>query len=719
METDQPISNLGEDKLSRETFVKALASEIDLNRTKECNVIGLYGKWGAGKTSIIKLLDEQLNKKYFFTSYFNPWRYKSEDVLLKELFLKILEGAKTDKKLNTKIEELGKLLDEYSQFISIPKISIWGLAFDFSNSAKGLAKGIGKRLKGNDSIDSKKKRINEVLGDLALPLVIFVDDVDRLDVNEIQSLFKLIKLTADFNNLIYVIAFDDEMVSKALAKNYGTGEVSDGKSFLEKIVQLPLRIPYVNEQERFEYSLSLLNEWVAKNSIILPDKYQSTFVQKFKGLHDNFIKTPRDSKRLINSVSFSHQCLKEEICVYDIILLETIRIFAPQVFEQLLEYKSSLFSKPSGQNGYTLHNDLRETGKSFQERISNYSEALPVIQGAIDFMFPSNDIFNVGWDTHRSESQQDLFKYQRVGIQKYFDRFVEFKISKQDISDSDFKEILTSVNTENYENLDSHIDILKKYPSSSIFTLLVHFKDQLSTIGNINVSIMLCTLEYFFKDTSVESRFFHRPTVLTLEILSKVPQLDRIATAKFIFENCERLNHVSFLAFRFRNGFGKEQENKFEPEDQLLELVKNFITNVQSNTIATLFDRVDDEKNDILFGQIEEFGKLEQLKSDLLEFINLDARNILLVMKSLISMSYYNFSSVGEYGDEISFDRFKAIEYYVPRETIESKCSEIYPGLNSNLPEGFLRGQEIETDKKIVIQYFRYLITEENKEKEK
>lgn len=719
METDQPISNLGEDKLSRETFVKALASEIDKNRTKECNVIGLYGKWGAGKTSIIKLLDEQLKKKYFFTSYFNPWRYKSEDVLLKELFLKILEGARTDKKLNSRIEELGKLLDEYSQFISIPKISIWGFAFDFSNSAKGFAKGIGKRLKGNDSIDSKKERINNVLGDLALPLIIFVDDVDRLDVGEIQSLFKLIKLTADFNNLIYVIAFDDEMVSKALAKNYGTGEVSDGKSFLEKIVQLPLRIPYVNEQERFEYSIGLLNEWVEKNKISLPDKYQSAFVQKFKGLHDNFIKTPRDSKRLINSVSFSHQCLKEEICVYDIILLETIRIFAPQVFEQLLEYKSSLFSKPSGQNAYTIHNDVRETGKSFQERINNYAEALPVIQGAIDFMFPSNDIFNVGWDTYRSESQQDLFKYQRVGIQKYFDRFIEFKISKQDISDSDFKKVLTSINTENYDKLDPQIEILTKYPSNSIFTLLVHFKDQLSAVGKINVSIMLSTMEYFFRDKSVESRFFHRPTVLALELLSKVPQDDRISNAKYIFDNCERINHVSFLIFRFREGFGKEKENKFEPEDQLLGLVKDFIIKVQSNPISALFERVDDEKNDILFGQIEEFGSLKQLKSDLREFIDLDTGNILLVMKSLIPMTYYNFSSVGEYGDEISYDRFKAIEYYVPRDTIESKCNEMYPNLKSNLPEGFLRGKEIETDKKIVIQFFRYLITEEDKEKEK
>ena len=313
----------------------------------------------------------------------------------------------------------------------------------------------------------------------------------------------------------------------------------------------------------------------------------------------------------------------------------------------------------------------------------------------------------------------DGYKYQRVGIQKYFDRFIEFKISKQDISDSDFKKVLTSINTVNYDKLDPQIEILTKYPSNSIFTLLVHFKDQLSEIGKINVSIMLSTIEYFFRDTSVESRFFHRPTVLALELLSKVPKDDRISTARFIFDNCERINHVSFLIFRFREGFGKEKENKFEPEDQLLDLVKDFITKVQSNPIIALFDRVDDEKNDILFGQIEEFGSLEKLKSDLIEFINLDSGNILLVMKSLISMTYYNFSSVGEYGDEISYNRFKAIEYYVPRDTIESKCNEIYPDLKSNLPEGFLRGKEIETDKKIVIQFFRYLITEEDKEKEK
>ena len=388
METDKPITSLKEDKLHRKTFVQALANEIKNKNSSDCSVIGLYGKWGSGKTSIIKLLDEELKAKYFFTSYFNPWRYKSEDILLRELFLKILEGANSDKRLENNIQKLGKLFEDYSQYISVPKVSFWGIAFDFSNSAKGLGKGIGKLLKGSNTFDSNKKKINEVLNDLALPLIIFIDDVDRLDTLEIQSLFKLIKLTADFNNLIYVIAFDDEMVSKALAKNYGTGNIIDGKSFLEKIVQLPLRIPHIDDSEKFDYTLDLINIWLNNFEVPLPDKYQNEFVKHFRGLHDSFIKTPRDSKRLLNSISFSYRCLKDEVCLYDIILLETIRIFAPLVFEKLLSFKKHLFSNPSGRDGYTIKNEIGDLGRSFKEHLSNYHDVLPEIEKAIDFMFP-------------------------------------------------------------------------------------------------------------------------------------------------------------------------------------------------------------------------------------------------------------------------------------------------------------------------------------------
>ena len=699
METDKPISQLTEDKLNRKTFVKALALEIKSIDSKDCSVVGLYGKWGSGKTSIIKLLDEELKEKYFFTSYFNPWRYKSENILLRELFLKIIEGAHSDIKLEGNIQKLGKFLEEYSNYIETPAIPINGIKLNISKPIQGLTKIVGKSLKGDNSLDKKKEKINNILNNLSLPLIIFIDDVDRLDVIEIQSLFKLIKLTADFNNLVYVIAFDDEMVSKALAKNYGTGDVSDGKSFLEKIVQLPLRIPYINDQEKFDYSINLLDEWLKKYNINLPDKYLHDFLRNFKGLHDSFIKTPRDSKRLLNSVSFSYQCLKNEVCIYDIILLETIRIFAPLVFDEIISFKLDLFSNPSGQNGYGINNSIRETGKEFIKRIDNYQDALPEIQGAIDFMFPSNNIFNVGLNTHRSEKQEDLFKYQRVGVQKYFERFIEFKISKLDISDTEFKNILEIINTKSYSEILPATKRLLEFPKKAIFTLFLHFKEQLTEIGRINISIMLCTMEHFFKDTTIEGLISYKPSILSLELLQKVDNVKRVETLKFIIEKCERINHAAFLILDCQ----REKEFKFEPESELELIAKNFIQQVQKLPTERLFENVDDEKNYIMLNFIEKYGDINKLKTELLAFINQQRGNTLLIMKSLIHMTYYNLSPVGEYGHDIGYDSFKTIEHYVSREVLQEKAYILFPDLKEKLPEGLLRGEEIGTDKKIII----------------
>jgi len=79
---------------------------------------------------------------------------------------------------------------------------------------------------------------------LEKPLIIFIDDIDRLDNLEIQQIFKILKLTADFNKLIYVLAFDEEMVAKPLSQIYGNDQ-TDGLQFIEKIIQLPLRIPRI------------------------------------------------------------------------------------------------------------------------------------------------------------------------------------------------------------------------------------------------------------------------------------------------------------------------------------------------------------------------------------------------------------------------------------------------------------------------------------------
>jgi hypothetical protein len=710
METDKPISLLTEDKLHRKNFVTALANEITKLNDKDCSVIGLYGKWGSGKTSIIRLLDEELKLKWYFTSYFNPWRYKSEDVLLKELFLKILEGAQSDKKLESNIQELGNLFDEYSQYISIPKVSFWGIAFDFTSSFRGFGKGFGKLLKGNTSYDAKKIKINNVLRNLALPLIIFIDDVDRLDVNEIQSLFKTIKLTADFNNLIYVVAFDEEIVSKALAKNYGTGEIADGKNFLEKIVQLPLRIPYVNEQEKFEYTIGLFNEWLNKDNIALPDKYQNLFVKHFRDLHDDFIKTPRDSKRLLSSVSFSYHCLKDEVNIYDIFLLETIRIFSPLVFDELISHKKDLFSLSKRQDGHAIRNELDELGKKFKEKISQYINAMPAIQGTIDFLFPANKLFNIGWDTYQSEKQEDLFKHQRVGIQKYFDRFIEFKIGNQDISDTEFKALLEKINNNGFDSLKTQIERLCSFQKQSIYVLFVHFKGQLTPVGKINVIKILCTIEHFFKDTSPEGRMFNRPIWFSFELLSQIEIDCKVDTLKFVVLHCEKIHYASLIILEADRGYGSKKEMKFEPQNALDDIAKIFIQAVQQLPTEKFFENVDEEKNYILFKQIEKYGDEALLKLKVKEFISNKTENALFVMKSLIGMVYINFSERGTYPTDIRSDTFIEIEQYIERETLRNISYSLFPDLkNDNTTDEQIELREVPIDKMIIAQYLKFI----------
>src|SRR6266511_2053007 len=77
-------------------------------------------------------------------------------------------------------------------------------------------------------------------------IVIFMDDIDRLNKLEIQAVFRLVKLTADFPYTAYILAFDEDMVSASLAEQFGSKEA--GRRFIEKIVQVTLPVPPADRQ---------------------------------------------------------------------------------------------------------------------------------------------------------------------------------------------------------------------------------------------------------------------------------------------------------------------------------------------------------------------------------------------------------------------------------------------------------------------------------------
>jgi predicted KAP-like P-loop ATPase len=230
--TDAPISDPRLDVFDREPFARRIADTIGERKDPSSLVVGIYGPWGDGKTTVLNFIRGRL-KDYqsVICVSFNPWRMEGEQALLQGFFATLAEVL--DKELTTSSEKLGDILKKYGALLKVAPGG-WGDA----------AVGAGTALSAV-SLDELRNRISGMLRDTGKRVVVIMDDIDRLDRGEIQAIFRLVKLTGDFENTAYVLAFDEEMVASAVGEKYASSSgktYEAGVNFLEKIVQVPLHL---------------------------------------------------------------------------------------------------------------------------------------------------------------------------------------------------------------------------------------------------------------------------------------------------------------------------------------------------------------------------------------------------------------------------------------------------------------------------------------------
>jgi len=245
--SDGAIKNEKEDKLNRAGFAQKLGEQIlDLGNYEESKVIGIYGDWGKGKTSILNIATshiEEISKKLKKTKRpiifrFNPWNFSEQEVLLlaflQQLFSSVnqrLPALKKDFQKN--INGLAKAL---GAFESVPVVGI-------PLAATGKAINL---IVPEESLEDLRAKIDEFFRKLECKVVVIIDDVDRLTEKEIRQIFQLVKVNANFPNTIYLIAFDRNVVEKALSAEQ---EGVSGRDYLEKIIQVGFDVPTI-EQSR-------------------------------------------------------------------------------------------------------------------------------------------------------------------------------------------------------------------------------------------------------------------------------------------------------------------------------------------------------------------------------------------------------------------------------------------------------------------------------------
>ncbi len=151
-------------------------------------------------------------------------------------------------------------------------------------------------------------------------LIIFVDDLDRLNPSTAVSLLEGIKVFLDCEKCIFVMAIDDEVVYRGINEKYHLGQDDDekGKMFFDKIIQVPFRIPV----EQYEYD-SYFSYFVSSSCPDCTGQALREEVEKYTRIIDSFpqrsqhniyasVHNPRTIKRAFNLEQLHSKILKQK-----------------------------------------------------------------------------------------------------------------------------------------------------------------------------------------------------------------------------------------------------------------------------------------------------------------------------------------------------------------------------------------------------------------------
>lgn len=299
--SDRPAE---EDLLNFHRYVDPLASILTNPKTETPFTIGIFGTWGSGKSTLLHLLDEKLEASHrnaFVRVHFNPWIHRGEEnmliPLLHTLQDTLQEEADKKKRFTEAAKKVGSILlwlgaDALLKALTAPAPWAQGVSVDRIDEleqryhekrgeVESEIRKIRKNLKA--AIESIKKE--------GAQLVLFIDDLDRSEPDEIIDLLEAVKLFLDLRHVFVILAVDKEVIDRGVTVKYskfdfGKRAAVVGAEYLEKMVQLPLRL-YPLDKDQVQGFMERL---------VPPDSVK----QQLALLAGMVMPNPRKIKRILN-----------------------------------------------------------------------------------------------------------------------------------------------------------------------------------------------------------------------------------------------------------------------------------------------------------------------------------------------------------------------------------------------------------------------------------
>lgn len=353
-------------KAYAESLTKQLLDSISINQ--DAFAVGITGEWGSGKSLFLRSVEEAFSDKAIIVK-FNPWNSQDEQHLVKDYFDTLAQAL---------APYHGGILPPLKKYVSL----LYSLKLQIASDA--ILQYLPKHEDNN--LDKRRLDVENCLKALGRPVVVLIDDIDRLEGREIFEVLRIIRNTGQFSNMIYIVTFDKSHVETQLSKD----SLGIDSNYLEKIFQLELTLPKADEKSLIK-EFKRACRWMSRDKAImnsLLDTLTEEDVHQLICILNSYRKVKRFARQFTFNSNFMYSTfIDSNFSLRDTLMLNLISSSNNNLYRLLWDNPSRFFKEKVLPNGYRCY--LIEN-TNFQKTLSKINASDPE-KYFLKQMFDEND----------------------------------------------------------------------------------------------------------------------------------------------------------------------------------------------------------------------------------------------------------------------------------------------------------------------------------------
>lgn len=627
-DADRPIERREQDRLGRRSLAEAIAQQVRVVTVEHGFTIAVVGEWGSGKTSVLNMVAETLedDADAIAVLRFNPWLFGSADDLVTRFFGEL--SAQLGQSRSERLKDVARALFNLGQSLA-PLSPVTG-----TTSVVNLVAKLTGRLTKPLSLHDMRDHLREALIASGSRVVVLVDDIDRLEANETREIMRLVRLTSDLPNVVFLLAFDRRHVARSLGK-----DKTEGRQYLDKIVQVSHDLPNVREADLPGILLPWLDELLQGRELAQIDKdvWGRVFYEVIKPLLGNL----RDVKRYLYSLPVTLDTIGQEVALADLLGLEALRILRPALFDELRIHAEYLVHPESGSRLWTTEEARnREASEKLTAMMERAEGERGLLDSVLEILFPATQGV-LGRSSYGPNWIGNWRKQRRVACEQVLGIYLQAGLDEDAIPFGEVEELVGALTDE--KRLVELLDALDEKRLEAVLERLEDFEhDFPAEAATIAVPVLVNRMGRLSSDS--DGMFGMPPRIkltrLVLRLLTKVRDPVDVSTGVIVM--LTRIVDLSGrLALVEMVGHRQSVGRRLVGEDQAKKLEKGLAECLKSATASQLADEWNLFVLSLRIPNWLEGEEKGQLAARLQEHL-MDDGVVLTLLRTAVSYAHYN-----------------------------------------------------------------------------